>query len=97
MAAMTDDELNLAARHYAVQAYRDTVADLNHADIRAAVAAIDGALEGPPTALPNQAASLAVNFNQVLPSPFKGTSTLAQKSILMASTVGVKYGQITGV
>jgi hypothetical protein len=96
MAALSTSERNRAARIWARRVYAEegATAALSHANIAAAVAALDDAFEGLPTALPNQGQSVALNLNAVLPEPFKGTATTAQKSTLLAVWAGVKYGYI---
>lgn len=96
MAAMSTADRNKAARIFARRVFdADNVADLTHADILAAVGAIDDAFEDVPTALPNQAQSVANNLNLSLPDPFKATADVDEKAALLAIWAGVKYGYIT--
>lgn len=94
MAALSTPERNRAARLIARKIYRTNTATLSHADILAAVGAVDDAMEGLPASLPNQAQSVALNLNTALPEPFKGTATTAQKSVLLGVWAGVKYGEM---
>lgn len=94
MAALSQAEQNRVARLWARDNYSAITAGLTHADVLAAVSALDAAMEAAPTALPNQGQSVALNFNAVLPDPFKTTATTPQKSSLIAYWVGVKYGAI---
>lgn len=95
MAVMSDADRNKAARILGRKLYNGTVANCNHADLLAAVMVIDDAMEAVPTGLPNQAQSIALNLNAILPDPFKATATQPQKATLLAVWAGVKYGLIT--
>lgn len=94
MAAMSAADIAKAARIYARQVNGIAIS-VNHDDIVAAVTALDNAFEGLPTALPNQAQSVALNMNAVLPDPYKSAASTPQKSALLAIWAGVKYGWIT--
>ena len=97
MAAMTEQEIRKAARHLAKRIFVEpnATATFTVSDMIAAVTAVDGAFEGTPAQLPNQAQSVANNLNIVLPQPFKADATVEQKSTLLAVWAGVKYGYLT--
>lgn len=95
MAAMTTQEKETAARWVARHLFSDgTIASVNLTDLIAAVGAIDGAFEALPTALPNQLATVAANFNQSLPEPVKSALSTPKKGVLFVVTTVVKYGLV---
>lgn len=95
MAVMSDADRAKSARVFARRVYSNDACNLSHADILAAVVALDAAFEDVPTNLPNQAQSVANNLNILLPDPFKATANVTQKATLLAVWAGVKYGFIT--
>lgn len=94
MAALSSTDQQRAARLLARTLFHVQTATVHHSDLVAAVAAVDGAMEGLPAALPNPTQSVAVNLNTSLPEPVKSTLTTTQKSILLAVWAGVKYGTL---
>lgn len=96
MAAMSDVDRHKAARIIGRQwTAAGNVATVTHADLFAAVGAIDDAMEGTAANLPGTGGqSIAVRLNASLPSPVSGTA-VAFRSLLVAVWVGVKYGFVT--
>lgn len=96
MALMSAADKAKAARWLGNKLYVEggATANLHHDDLVAAIDAIDGAMDGLPPALPNQAQSITLNLNTALPEPFKGTATTPQKSWAVIAWAGVKYGSI---
>lgn len=84
MAALTTGDIDITARRISQVIYVEAsaLASENLDTLKAMVQAIDGAMEGLPTALPNQSATLQVNLNQIAVAAAPNT-TLAQRAIAL--------------
>lgn len=85
MAVLTDEEKRIVAQRFAKRMYKDLdqTANLTANDILAAVQPVETFI------IDNQAA-----LNAVLPSPFKETATLTQKTLLFCYTAMKQAGLI---
>ncbi len=95
MAVLSASDRARVARLWCRFVYRAVgggTAVLNQADALAAVSSIDDSWEGLPNALPNPGtASVAQNFNSLLPLPFRTIATTEEKGTMLEIFFRVKY------
>lgn len=95
MVALTDPEVTIAARELARVIFVEVnaIAHSSVTTLKAMISAIDDAMEGLPTALPNQSAAVQANLNQIALAAAPN-STLAQRAIALQVWAAKKAGII---
>lgn len=92
--AQTDNQLRNAGAKLAEKMFsREVIANMNLADIKAAVASIDATMDALPGTLTANR-TIKQNFVDQLPEPFKSTSTAQQKALALWAWAAQEVGLI---
>lgn len=95
--ALTTQDREDASRRFALREFVEArlTATLSHADIRAAIIAVDDFFDATVAALAlNPVQTVLGNLNARLPDPFKSTATVAQKATLVSFVLMKRAGVI---